>query len=367
MPNLKKIIFPKNFFFKSKNKFLNGIGVMLYGMPIPFCSFKNIFEKRVTPENITESRTKRYEYPTEWMKRESIPYSMDNLTIKNECHRLSISKNNIEYEFLFMPKKSNKLYVCFNGRRDTSVIKYPVFTRWKYNNILNGNILCVEDPMYKGLASGTATRWYYGTKNTSYLIELADIICAVLKKLRLKKQDITFIGSSAGGTAAMFMANLMDTTSCIAMNPQIVLNNFSKESDLFFKNMGVDLTSEDIFNRNVIKTMNKKSYFMYVVNSASQNDYKKHFLPYCYSHKVTPRYGISQHKNIITWVHNTNGKNLHASNPEDGLPFAIFALEQCKKGKDVNELNSMSFLMNEMINKIYITQKLLHEKQNVHK
>ena len=75
-------------------------------------------------------------------------------------------------------------------------------------------------------------------------------------------------------------------------------------------------------------------------------------------------YGITQHNNIVTWIHYTKGEKKHSSNPDRAfLSIVLFLNDELKKGCNINEFKNMSYIINEFMNNIYIQKK----KNNIHK
>lgn len=291
-----------------------------------------------------------------WWKQESYVSNFEDLIFYNEHNRYTVVHENVPFECLFIPKKKRKLYVMLSGGGGIGGRRYPRFLRWKYSNYLNGNILCIDDPMYYFHPEISTVMWYYGTKEKSYLKLMIDIVKKVMQQLSISAEEVTFVGSSGGGYAALYCANLLDYSSAIAMNPQIVLKdwhypyNYNK-----FKKIGIDLTeSDEKHGRNTIRLTNKKSKFMVLTNIFSEKEYLSQFVPFMELHNLSLTYGISQNKNIVTWTHITKYSDPHmAFFLKPGIVLASYFLDIMSEEFDLNNLNHLSMLINEELNEKY--------------
>lgn len=313
-----------------------------------------------TPElsldQVNQARKQFDYFDKTWIGQEPEIYS--SVTQISLTHkRFVVDIKSIWYECLFIPKNdSDVLFVSLSGGGRTAEKRYPKFVRWKYANKLNGNMLCIDDPMYKD-NDYKSVRWYYGTKNTSYLKEMVSIIKHISGLLCIPYKNIFFIGSSGGGYAANYMANIMDGTNAISMNPQFVLKNWrnGNSNKEFIKNYGIDLSDDDgIHHRNSFVVTAKNSVFMEFVNVQSSPDFEGQFLPFCALNDIKPQYGLTASKNVITWVHCTNSFSPHGANPTElGLFLSVNIIRHFRKYQDVQDFFNLSLLLNEELRAKY--------------
>lgn len=307
-------------------------------------------------ERINQARQLFDYYDNTWIGKEPVVYSSIE-QISLEYKRFVVDIKSIWYECLFIPKMdSDVLFVSLSGGGRTSEKRYPKFVRWKYANKLNGNMICIDDPMYKG-NEYKSVRWYYGTKDTSYLKEMTLIIKRVAELLGIPYKNIFFIGSSGGGYAANYMANIMDGTNAISMNPQFILKNWRNgdSNKEFKKYYGIDLTEEDVVHhRNKFVVTAKNSVFMEFINVQSSPDFDGQFLPFCTLNSIKPQYGLTSTRNIITWLHCTNSFSPHGANPTElGLVLSLNIISHFRKYHDVSELYNLSLLLSEELRAKY--------------
>lgn len=185
--------------------------------------------------------------------------------------RFSLLYEGIRFECFAKPQLgAQKLYVFFSGARPAETAE-PQFKRWSYWDILDGNVLCVDDPMIQEFPS-LRFGWYYGTSERNYLLDLRDVVCAYAAEVGVS--EVVFVSSSAGGFAALYMACVMEGTTAVAINPQIRLSIYSGWRH-FAQITGVDVTSPDPYGRNDLPELiakADKSRFLIIENVLSRED-----------------------------------------------------------------------------------------------
>lgn len=308
----------------------------------------------ISTETICTVRDFLYKPITKWKNTYPQILNYDTLS-KDLPSRFIINHKNVPFECLYFDDSSDKLIISLGGGGRKNK-KYPTFFRWKYKNFVGGKFLCIDDPMYFYHKESTSVMWYYGTKELSFLTLLAEIVKKIISILKIDTKNVIFLGSSGGGYAAIYLANLINGTTAIALNPQYEISKWNPKITNFFKDkIGIDISSkDDIFNRNILNITNKSSLYFIVENCASDVDYKKQFLPFCKRHSITPTYGITQYQNIITWVHASFGPELHSSNPERlGIKIIEFLKDEYSRGNDINQFKKLSYILNEALNDKY--------------
>lgn len=326
-----------------------------------------LFDKIDNILDIIKLRKNLYTVSKEWIKSVPIKVNLNEFELVNSVNRYCIRNNEVDYECLFFPSKKKKLYIslCGGGR---SGKKYPVFLRWKYLNILDGNYLCIDDPMYneeKNKLYSEKTNgvlWYYGTNRMSYLRNMMPIIETFMQKLDVTPENTVFFGSSGGATAAIYLANLLDGSTAYALNPQYDLSAWKPQITKYFNDvLGIDLNKNDDLGRNKIDITNKKSTYFLVENIASKDDYEQ-CSKFFKKKNIPLKYGISQYNNIVTWVHCTNGISAHSSSPEKfGFFLLNFLNTEMRKGHNINDIKNLSFVFNEILNEKYEYMKKIDE------
>ena len=315
----------------------------------PFC---------IEPSSIERTRKNLEKYRRDWLKKRPIHVSLEEFKLLDSEETYLVTHNSYEYNLLFIPKKNSKrLYIslCGGGRKNKI---YPLFTRWKYFNYLNANFLCIEDPMYKLYPEIYDAMWYYGTQEHWLISDVSEIIEKIKNQLNLSNRDIVFFGSSGGGTASLYLANLFEDSAAYALNPQYDLSSWNFDLYNFFKqSLNIDLSCDDSFKfRNNIKLTSKRSRYFLCENFLSEKD-RNQFIPFFERNNFPLKYGISQHNNIITWIHATNGTKIHSSNPEK-LEFLLldYLNEELKNNECISDIENFSCFFNEYLNIKYISE-----------
>ena len=161
----------------------------------------------------------RNELPEAWMTEDPIKTDISSFTLSPEHNRYTVSVDEVPFECLYFPDKENRLYIMLSAG-GTTTRRYPSFMRWKYKNYLKGHLVCIDDPMYYFHPGLFHVMWYYGTKDKSYLALLIELIKNIAAQLSIPPENVTIIGSSGGGYAALYAGNRIDHSSVIAINPQ---------------------------------------------------------------------------------------------------------------------------------------------------
>lgn len=336
----------------------------LWLIKMDFLNITEMMEITSPEETLAKMKANRESFRG-WMEQTSHECSLDEFTVTDNQNRYTVNYEDVPFECLWMPFNNKKLYVLLSGGRMDNKKMYPLFMRWKYQNALNGNVLCIEDPMYYFYAEYSHVLWYYGTKEVSYLELLIDVVKKVMNQLSIDASDVTFVGSSGGGYSALYCANLLDYSAALAMNPQIVLKEwYAPVVYNDFMSIGIDLAGEDKFGRNVLKLTNKTSRFMLVLNAISSAEWGSQFVPFFENHGITPKYGITQTDNIVTWLHTTEYNDPHLANPlQNGMMFAVHVLDKVKAGESIENLYGMSLLANEALSEVYELKDAIAESE----
>lgn len=127
--------------------------------------------------------------------------------------------------------------------------------------------------MYK-LHPRLESGWFYGDKDASALTELREAVDGLRRAQGADESGVLFLGSSAGGYAALFLCDLMKGSSCVAMNPQLKLTNWW--SFFLLKNaLGLDPAVPDPLGRNDLARIagNRESRFLITCSPKFKNDF----------------------------------------------------------------------------------------------
>ncbi len=290
--------------------------------------------------------------PKDWMNETPEQTKLEDFQVSSDKSRYTVEVDDVPFECLYFPSEHRRLYVMLSAGRGAGVYNYPIFMRWKFSPFFKGHVLCIDDPMYHFHPTTYHANWFYGTPDKSYLVFLLSVVKKFMEQLSVKAEDVTFIGSSAGGYAAIYLANLLDYSAAIAMNPQFLPCQWQVELITpDFVKWGIDLGDfDDPFGRNKLKITNPKSRFLISVNYMSDADFRVQLGSFLEDYPdYKPKFGLSKYKNITIWLMSANQHNNHNVWPNEvGTVFADYVLQQEKKGYDTNELTAVSQIFNEI-------------------
>lgn len=243
-----------------------------------------------------------------------VPQSITRETIPQlKEGRFSFTTPNATYEGFLQPSDTKRMYVLLSsaGRMNSDIR----FSRISWGGLLNGITLNVEDPMYRK-HPGLSVGWYYGTPTVSYLDEIAELVRALAELNGVPPANVIFVGSSAGGTAALFLADKVRGSTALAMNPQVIPNSYHY-ARRFEGITGTDLRQDDPFGRNSLRRVsdNTQSRFIVTCNLLSREDYQVQILPWLTEEGIAPENSqtpaLITHKSLNFVLHNTPATNLH--------------------------------------------------------
>ena len=314
--------------------------------------------------SISDRRRERAQADKRMLSEPACEFSADDLVFSKNQHRYSVTSEGVRFELLFLDNDSSeKLYISLSSAIHPF---YPKFLRWSWAKFLDAKFLCIDDPMYADSSlAPKVPRWYYGTAEKSYLCALIPVIHKIIEELRIKPEQVVFLGSSGGGYAALYLANAISGSTAFALNPQIIPALWSKGryARAFRAKLKIDLSSEDRYHRNNIILTNAKSRFFISFNHDSSLD-RVQLAEFFKNQGIsTNQYGITQHGNIILWLHSTPGKNRHNCNPEKiEIKIMEFLLNQINKDENINAFSHFSQVISEYLSERYVHRKDMMKK-----
>lgn len=136
-----------------------------------------------------------------------------------------------------------KIYVVLSAvgyQRD----RYPIFFRVSWHPYFDGIILFMDDPTRDELKMSPS--FYFGSKENNCLDCIKTIVTNIQENYNIQNKDITFISSSNGGFASLYLANEFEYSRCIALCPQLDVKLFLgiKGFENFKSKVGI-LNSDD--------------------------------------------------------------------------------------------------------------------------
>lgn len=212
---------------------------------------------------------------------EGIP-EFNNLNFPDEIpNRFKVLINGVKFNCLFDDNDdSDCLIVFFSGAR-TIKDKIPMFKRQSFYPFIPMKVLSIADPMFDKFQELTLG-WYYGSKECDYSGLISLLVNLICRKLSIPENKLFFFGSSGGGYVSLRMSAFYNSSTHIAMNPQIDISSYPY-AKVFERITGIDLTAKDVYRRNemidiICKTRAK---VLLTFNYNDRHDCEKHLFPLC--------------------------------------------------------------------------------------
>lgn len=276
--------------------------------------------------------------------------------IPNGC--FSTLYKGINFECFFYYKEEAPLYVFLNGAKSNEQREKPVFSRWSYYSFLDGSMLNIADPMLK-LYPSLKLGWYYGDNQRNIRALLSELVVIISSKYNIKKSDIIFVGSSGGGAATFECSNYITGSKAIAINPQIVLNEYGYAKE-FIKITKNNLIEDKIWNRhNGIHYIinNEDNPIIIIINLRSMQDIKQ-LQNICRAKKIKVKYGINIFDNLIIWIYDGDGgiyKSAHEAQEYYCIWFFIeHLIKNINNKKYLKDNESLYLLINEFWHEYWV-------------
>lgn len=273
--------------------------------------------------------------------------------------RIRIMVDGIRFECMFKKGKNDKLWVFpsaartrANGRADI-----PLLERWSYYNILEDSILCVSDPMYYDYPQLNCG-WFWGNDEQNYREYLALIVSKIVEFYSISKDNVVFMGVSAGGTTSIHTAAIFGHGTAISINGQL---NFESETrtkriEDFKSATGMDPTKKDKFRRNELHEVVKSATgvrFVIATNACSYADLYDHLIYFCSKKGDLPKLGLTAYDNVIYWLYEVHCKSPHNAFDDKNIIFVLEYLSKLKN-ENVEEYNQLYSLFSAFWNGKYL-------------
>lgn len=142
--------------------------------------------------------------------------------------RFKINCDTLDYEVAYFDSKNEYLYVYLSSARSKK--DYPTFNRTSYCKFFDGASLYIDDPsrILNSNENIDTICFYYGTKYNSALLGISKIIKKICSIKNIKHSNITFISSSNGGFASLYLSTIFEGSKCIALNTQVSVLQYFK-------------------------------------------------------------------------------------------------------------------------------------------
>lgn len=219
--------------------------------------------------------------------------SLDEVKINlNTLEKLKVKINSVPYDLLIKSRSEAKYILVFgqSALGNRSAFPIPIFHRWTwFDDYKDAHCICLNDPtlyLDESLLGG----WFQGVSNDFYMLNAANLIDKLADILGVKKNNIFFYGSSAGGFSSLFMAAVVKGSTAIADIPQTDMSKYHVKSALngllsnCYGGIGVDELYNKFPERISVAEFYKKINYMpnivYLQNSCDEIHLAHHMLPF---------------------------------------------------------------------------------------
>lgn len=142
-------------------------------------------------------------------------FKLNPIVYENE---LSFGKKNVKYTFYEPHNSSDKLLVIFSAMMPSYSYKYNYYSTLKD---VEAHQLYIKDD------AGEYGNYYFGNnKNVNFETEVMSLIMNIIRKHNISFEKVTLIGSSKGGTAALYYGLKYGFQNVISGAPQTQIGNF---------------------------------------------------------------------------------------------------------------------------------------------
>lgn len=162
--------------------------------------------------------------------------------------------NDIPFKFYIDNKNSENLTIFLPGatNRDKGACD---FQRHSWSDEFSETVVSIADPTIND-DNDLSIGWFQYLKDNSGLDGLEILVKFLIKELNISLDEVRIIGSSAGGFAAMKMAERFSDISVLAINPQLYLHRYSPN---YYKAM-LDYSYEGIDEKDVLKKFKERTF-----------------------------------------------------------------------------------------------------------
>lgn len=211
-----------------------------------------------------------------------------------------INEHSIKYIFKERRYDNNHLVVVFSGFGGRSEFTYDFLNVFKN---IRANVLWIKDDFHDHCS-------YYLCHKNNFSIEKSVItfINKVIDDLAISKSNVTLVGASKGGSAALYYGIKYDFSNIVSSVPQLLIGNYvSSVWPVIGNHMMGDEKDIDYLNSLIKKHLKNDANLnknIYILTSEADSQYKEHIAPFL---KYFYKYGninIMFSESILVREHN---------------------------------------------------------------
>lgn len=154
-------------------------------------------------------------------------YELDAFEIRRDkTFILRVMQGGVPYEYLIRRRSGNdKLIVFHNGAVPEGNVRYPVFQRHSWAELLKtSSVFCMDPTLY--LNSYLQLGWGVGRNETYYLEKSSLILRKIIAKMGIRLTDTVIYGTSGGGYLSAITGIYLRGATVVADNAQLDVRNW---------------------------------------------------------------------------------------------------------------------------------------------
>lgn len=168
------------------------------------------------------------------------------------ARRLRIESGDLVLECFGTPSDTKRLFVFLNGGgRPLGDAGWSNFPRASWHPWLDGIGLNIDDPTYYAFPGELKSGWYLGSERSDGVAAVAATVRKVQERYSIKSENVVFVGSSSGGTAALKIAAATPGALAVAENPPFYPH--LRDTATYFARVGLDLNDPRQRRRNDLR------------------------------------------------------------------------------------------------------------------
>lgn len=266
-------------------------------------------------------------------------YELDTFEIQREkTFILRVMQKGVPYEYLIRRRNGNdKLIVFHNGAVPEGNVRYPVFQRHSWAEILKtSSVFCMDPTLY--LNSFLQLDWGVGKNDNYYLENSSRILERIIRRMKIRLKDTVIYGTSGGGYLSAITGIYLRGATVVTDNAQLDVRHWIYKDALdavitfCFDNIGEALSYRERFS--LIDAFEKHGYVppLYLhVNLCSEADNSTQLVPFLQAAERMRR--VKEYHDIKVILHYSPEKGHDGMGMDEAIAFLyrVLGLPVCKE------------------------------------
>lgn len=239
------------------------------------------------------------------LTQEPVVVGLDSWDGDVSARRLRIECDDLVLDCFGTPSDTKRLFVFLNGGgRPLGNAEWSNFPRASWHPWLDGIGLNVDDPTYHAFPGALKSGWYLGSERSDGVAAVAAAVRKVQERYGIAPEDVVFVGSSSGGTAALKIAAAVPGSLAVAENPPFYPH--LRDTATHFARVGLDLNDPRQRLRNDLRHVvdHPRSRF-FVLQNAADVDVARQLDSFAGAAGLRPpRFGLNEYGPLSVYCSN---------------------------------------------------------------